>query len=152
MGDPGRLEQLERKYRADIAARLPQLSDEVTQLLVGHATRIADCRDRSESCCSAEWRDFAAWVTNLSPDDAVFRLLAGFSTINWVGILERYFDFDVGCDSFGLTAVNNFCYRQQLGPTASDHRKLLHLLIIDALAGTLLLPADDPDVAAARLF
>jgi hypothetical protein len=149
MGQPDRFEELERAYRADMAARLPALAENVKQLVGDVVRQCAALRSDHDGCCGPELLDFVAWLRQLQADDVLFRSLAGFSSFNWAGILERYFDFDVGCDSFGLTVVNDFCFRQQPGPTASDHRQLLHLIIIDALGFALstLWMDDDLDVA-----
>jgi hypothetical protein len=96
MGNPDRLEQLERRHRADVAARLPELTQKLKELLDDRAKQIAAFRNGTDSCCGPEWGDFAAWLGALPSDDVLFRLLASFPSINWGRDLGALLEFRRG--------------------------------------------------------
>jgi hypothetical protein len=130
----------ERRYRADQERRLADLAPRIRKIVADHANQIGRWRMDHSACCGAEWQAFATWVDEVPGDDLRLVLLASFPGPDWGVLLEDYFDATVGSDSFGFTAVNEWCYRARWEPVPAAYERLLDLLLLDATATALAYP------------
>jgi hypothetical protein len=134
-----RLVELERRYRGDHERRVAELAPRIREVLGNHANEIGQWRAQLGICCAEEWQQFAEWVRELPNDEPHLRLLASFPIPDWTVVLDNYFTYIVGSDSFGVTA-DEWCYRAQSKPPPAAHERLFELLLLDAVAQALAYP------------